>query len=127
MKRARHRMGWEQADMASRLGVHQRTIANYETGKTEPKLALLMSWASLTNVPLDWLTFGVEPCTCPQCQAHAAEARSRCFSEDIQVGDSTPVTELEGKVFYPSFDAPRKPATPPVDGAEVFVFPQARI
>ena len=113
MKRARHRMGWDQADIANYLGIHQRTVANYETGKTEPKLALLMAWANLTNVPLDWLTFGVEPCACGGTTEPTT--RSRCFPENTQV--SVPkLTKLEGNVFYPSFDAPRNRPAPELDG-----------
>lgn len=134
---ARESAGLQQKELAAILGKHPRTIINYENGHTEPRPKLLEDWARITNVPADWLMLGITPeARCPHCDQatpqpqqgrRGADTRSRCFSEDIQVGDSTPVTELEGKVFYPSFDAPRKPATPPVDGAEVFVFPQARI
>lgn len=98
LRRSRKRMGWDQSDIAARLGVHQRTVANYETGQTEPKLAMLMSWANVTNVPVDWLTYGITPAgDCPQCgtstmmQPHqplrGVDTRSRCFSEDTLVSE----------------------------------------
>lgn len=58
-------MGWDQSDMGARLGVHQRTVANYETGSTEPRSAMLKAWAQECNVPIDSLVFGIDPC--PRC------------------------------------------------------------
>lgn len=83
-------MGWDQADIAARLGIHQRTVANYEGGNTEPKRALLMTWARLTNVPVDWLTYGLEPCpSCGKVTMHEGEGvtRSRCSSENPLVSE----------------------------------------
>lgn len=65
LRRARKRMGWQQRDIGERLGIHPRTVANYEGGDTEPKLAMLKAWALECNVPLDWLAFGIVPC--PHC------------------------------------------------------------
>lgn len=129
LKRARHRMGWDQADIALRLGIHPRTVANYETGHTEPKLALLLAWAQVTNVPIDWLTFGITPeAQCPHCgqatlpghspQPRGGETRNRCFSTEPQVSELSNVVPVD-------FGAPRLgPAVPSTD-ATVHEFPPA--
>lgn len=84
LRRSRKRMGWDQSDIAARLGIHQRTVANYELGHSEPKRALMLAWARLTNVPVEWLTYGME--ACPRCGA--ADPKSRCFAMKAQVSES---------------------------------------
>lgn len=123
MRRARERTGLHQAQIGAILGVHQRTVANYEGGNTEPKIEILKDWARITNVPTDWLILGITPEAedCPRCGTgatqlrRATDTRSRCFPENTQVS-SPPLTKLEGNVFYPSFDAPRNRPAPELDG-----------
>jgi len=91
LRRSRKRMGWDQVDIAARLGIHQRTVANYETGHTEPKRSVLLAWATLTNVPVDWLTFGMEECS--NCRDRSP--RSRCFSTEPQVSDVSNVVPVD--------------------------------
>lgn len=115
MKRARERTGLHQSQIGAILGVHQRTVANYEGGNTEPKIEVLKDWARITNVPVDWLILGITPeaADCPRCGTgvtqlqRGADMQSRCFSENTLASEAKPATELEGNVFYPSFDAPR--------------------
>jgi transcriptional regulator with XRE-family HTH domain len=98
MKRARERTGLHQAQIGAILRKHQRTIANYEGGNTEPKLDVLKDWARITNVPIDWLVFGFTPeAVCSHCgqptmpqptqQRRGTETRSRCSAENTEVKD----------------------------------------
>lgn len=98
MKRARERTGLHQAQLGAILGVHQRTVANYEGGNTEPKLKVLQDWARITNVPIDWLVFGLTPeAACSHCEQptmhpptqppRGGDTRSRCFSENAEVSE----------------------------------------
>lgn len=129
MKRSRHRMGWDQDEIGNYLGVHQRTVANYETGKTEPKLALLKAWAAITNVPLDWLVFGSQPCSCGHGVVSEANTRSRCFTEytlaDEAAAGMDAIEDLLGNVAYADFDTVRNRLDEYdycTDGADVFRF-----
>lgn len=96
LKLARWKAGLEQEQMANRLGMHRRTVANYEGGNTDPKLPLLMAWAQITNVPVDWLTFGTHHC--PHCGGNLvpeASDRRTCFSlsdlaSDVDAPAETP-------------------------------------
>lgn len=141
MKRARERTGLHQAQIGAILGVHQRTVANYEGGNTEPKIEILRHWAQITNVPVDWLILGITPeGQCPRCgdqtttqhshrDQRGADTRSRCFSENTEVSVSA-LSTLEGNVFYPSFDAPRKTSSEQgfsTTPADVVPFPQPSI
>lgn len=47
-------------EFAKELGVVRQTISNYENGHTTPDKTTLIAWSSLTNVPLWWLTDGLE-------------------------------------------------------------------
>lgn len=58
LKRARKKLGVDQHEMAAIIGVHRRTIANYEGGNTEPPRTTIMIWAQATNVPVMWLAYG---------------------------------------------------------------------
>lgn len=84
LRRSRKRAGWDQEEIADRLGIHRRTVANYEGGKTEPGRALLVAWASLTHVPVEWLTYGLQACpSCgrtPEPDGGGAITRRTCFS-----------------------------------------------
>jgi DNA-binding transcriptional regulator YiaG len=45
-------------DMAARQGVSDKTINNWERGRTHPKRAALELWASVTGFPFEWLLYG---------------------------------------------------------------------
>lgn len=49
----RKEYGFNQAEVAERIGVSRATYANYETGETEPKLSELIALASLFNTSID--------------------------------------------------------------------------
>jgi transcriptional regulator with XRE-family HTH domain len=119
MKRARERTGLHQAHIGAILGIHQRTVANYETGKTEPKIKVLQDWARVTNVPEDWLVLGKEPCTCPSCQEHGGELRSKYSSENTQVSaDNVIIADFE------RIAAGLEERVLSTDGARIYEFPK---
>ncbi|MBO5907387.1 MAG: helix-turn-helix transcriptional regulator [Clostridia bacterium] len=45
----------KQSELAEATGINQRTISNYETGKTEPDAAALIKLADFFNVSIDYL------------------------------------------------------------------------
>ena len=45
----------KQSDLAAATGIDQRTISNYETGKTSPDAAALLRLADFFNVSVDYL------------------------------------------------------------------------
>ena len=44
-----------QSDLAAAVGIDQRTISNYETGKTNPDSDALIRLANFFNVSIDYL------------------------------------------------------------------------
>ena len=44
-----------QSDLAEAVGIDQRTISNYETGKTAPDAYALIKLADFFNVTIDYL------------------------------------------------------------------------
>lgn len=55
MKELRKQHGETQTDMAERLGVTQRTIANWEAGDRNPDLEMLAKISSVYSVTTDYL------------------------------------------------------------------------
>ncbi len=56
LKRIRDREGLSQTEIASRLGVKDRaSISQFETGKIEPPLPVLLKYARLAGVSTDVL------------------------------------------------------------------------
>ena len=51
----REDMGLRQSDLAERTGIDQRTISNYETGKTTPDAYALIKLADFFDVSIDYL------------------------------------------------------------------------
>ena len=52
---ARKRTGLTQRDVAAETGIPQSTLANYETGRTEPDIENLGILGDFYNVDLNWL------------------------------------------------------------------------
>ena len=52
---ARKNAGLTQDELAKNLKIGKRTLINYEKGKTEPALSMLMKIADICNVDYDWL------------------------------------------------------------------------
>lgn len=56
LKRARKGAGLTQADLAEKMGVHIKTVMNWEQGIAEPPLGTLMELTELYHCDLDYLT-----------------------------------------------------------------------
>ena len=67
IKDLREDMDLRQSDLAKATGIDQRTISNYETGKTAPDAYALIKLADFFNVSIDYLVgrtkhdFSTEP------------------------------------------------------------------
>ena len=55
LAKARKHAGIGSEQMAGLLGVGRSSISNYEAGRTEPPLHIVLDWAKETNVPLSWI------------------------------------------------------------------------
>lgn len=55
LKKARYETGFTQREVAKETGIPQSTIANYETGRTQPDIENLGILADFYLVSLDWL------------------------------------------------------------------------
>ena len=55
IKDLREDMDLRQADLAKATGIDQRTISNYETGKTNPDSDALIKLADFFDVSIDYL------------------------------------------------------------------------
>ncbi|PST88475.1 transcriptional regulator [Photobacterium iliopiscarium] len=58
IKEAREWKGLTQVYMAQQLKVARQTYLDLETGKTEPKVRLLVEISELTERPLTWFIYG---------------------------------------------------------------------
>ena len=55
IKALREDLDLRQSDLAQAVGIDQRTISNYETGKTNPDSEALIRLADFFNVTIDYL------------------------------------------------------------------------
>ena len=55
LKKARQNTGFTQREVAKETGIPNSTIANYETGRTQPDIENLGILADFYNISLDWL------------------------------------------------------------------------
>lgn len=55
IKDLREDMDLRQIDVARATGIDQKTLSNYETGKTNPDSSALISLADFFNVSIDYL------------------------------------------------------------------------
>lgn len=51
----RHMRGWNQAELAQRVGVSMQTISDWETGRRQPRLGHLQALIALFGQPLEVL------------------------------------------------------------------------
>lgn len=63
IEESRDRLGWTQAELATRAGVSSQNVGNWERGVYLPKLPVLIQLARLLNVDLTWLITGTYPIT----------------------------------------------------------------
>ena len=66
-----------QSDLAAQTGIDQRTISNYETGKTAPDMYALIKLADFFDVSIDYLVGRTK------YDLYSAEKRIKCI-ENIQ-------------------------------------------
>ena len=57
IKDLREDMDLRQSDLAEAVGIDQRTISNYETGKTNPDGEALIKLADFFNVSIDFILY----------------------------------------------------------------------
>lgn len=55
IKELREDAGLKQEDIANKLNIGRSTYANYESGATEPNVAILMDLSSIYNVSIDYI------------------------------------------------------------------------
>ena len=55
LKKARINTGLTQREVSKEIGIPYSTIANYETGRTQPDIETLGILADFYNVSVDWL------------------------------------------------------------------------
>lgn len=55
LKKAREETGFTQREISKETKIPQSTLANYETGRTEPDIENLGILAEFYNVSIDWL------------------------------------------------------------------------
>lgn len=58
LKKARAKTGLTQEQVAKELGYKRATLANWETGRTEPDIETVTKLAAFYNVPVGWLLGG---------------------------------------------------------------------
>jgi HTH-type transcriptional regulator, cell division transcriptional repressor len=61
LARARKVAGFSQGEVAMRLSVDRRTIVRWETDVVVPSIPVMMAWATITEVPVEWLRTGHMP------------------------------------------------------------------
>lgn len=62
LRKAREHAGFkEQRPFAAVLGISQKSVSNYEAGRTTPNRPVLREWARITRVRLEWLLGGAKP------------------------------------------------------------------
>jgi transcriptional regulator with XRE-family HTH domain len=91
LRKAREHRHLQQAQLAAITGISERSIQNYEAGRTAPRRPQLIAWALATGVPLEWLE---EP-ECAVRDSNPEPADSRF----------APVHVLRGSTFSPSSEA----------------------
>lgn len=57
IKDLREDMDLRQSDLSKAIGIDQRTISNYETGKTTPDGEALIKIANFFNVSIDYILY----------------------------------------------------------------------
>ena len=82
LSKARTINGWNQTQMAAKLGAGRRSISRYEDDWQAPSNAIVIAWAALCDVPLSWLdgsdiTNAVDPVV---DWLHMALDRGRCVA-----------------------------------------------
>lgn len=98
IKAIREKNGMEQKELASRIGIAVPTLGNYEAGRREPPLDVLVAVADLFDVSLDVLIRGKEK------DLSAERSRELLFNRLSQYG----LAELREILAYANYLQYRK-------------------
>jgi transcriptional regulator with XRE-family HTH domain len=60
IRQLREQLGLRQIDVSEKTGIDQKTLSNYETGKTNPDSYSLIMLANFFNVSIDYLVGRVD-------------------------------------------------------------------
>ena len=71
---ARHAQGFNQAELAARLGLTPKTIAAWESGSSKPRSNKMQMLAAILNVSLRWLMSGSGEGTVAGTAPHSGQA-----------------------------------------------------
>jgi transcriptional regulator with XRE-family HTH domain len=63
IRQLRQEKRWTQAELAQRLGIHQKQISAYERGVNTPSTEILIRLSDILDVSLDYLAFDMEGVT----------------------------------------------------------------
>lgn len=66
LRHSRESRGLKQYKVAKLVGIHNSTLAKYESGEREPDNVILMELAELYEVTFDWISTGRSPVIEPQ-------------------------------------------------------------
>lgn len=95
IKKARKSAGLSQADLATRIGVSQPAIANWESGIHDPRRLMLAKLADILETPLDWLAAGDRSVVETDKQAAAAYLRRPVLHVPILQAKSAALLALD--------------------------------
>ena len=79
LKFARVGAGFDQQEIADRVGASRPSVSGYERGLTEPSASVFVRWANATGVTLDWLAEGVETQKTPTLASEGLAVRPKGF------------------------------------------------
>lgn len=80
--------GYTQADLAEALGITQRAVGAWETGRSKPKIDRLIDLAEALHVSPHWLLDGTEPGDTPALTTEETELL-QCFRATDARGKET--------------------------------------
>lgn len=60
IKQLRQEKNWSQAQLANKMGIHQKQVSAYERGRNIPSTEVLIKLADIFDVSLDYLAFEAE-------------------------------------------------------------------
>ena len=107
LRKARVLAGLEQVELAGELGIHRQSVARYESDKAEPTTPVVVMWAWLTQVDVDWLATG-------KCTPRDSNSEPTGLESEILKASSAHISEpaLDISVRH------RPAARPPVYGLD---------
>jgi transcriptional regulator with XRE-family HTH domain len=96
LRAARERKGFKQNRVAKHLGIHNSTLAKYESGEREADGETLRNMAEHYDVSIDWLMGNDRPSTREQAKSKVMESYSKLSQEKKKLIDDM-IKALEGE------------------------------